>query len=61
MVGEGVWSGKEAARNMDDLEVEVCEVEQPLSLRVVEVLGLMEVHQVLVICENLDGKRGSME
>ena len=27
----------------------------------VEVLDLMEIHQVLVICKDLDGERGSME
>ena len=46
---------------MDYLEIKVSKVEQPSCLVVVEVLGLMEVCQVLVICEDLDRKGGSME
>ena len=39
---------------MDDFKIKVSEVEQPLSLTVVEVLGLMEVCQIFVVCEDLD-------
>ena len=46
---------------MDDLEIKICKVEQPSCLATVEVLGLTEVCQVLVICEDLDGEWGSVE
>ena len=59
--GEGVRSGKEAAWDMNDLEIEVRTIEQPPCLAAVEVLCLTEVRQVLVVCESLDGERGAME
>ena len=46
---------------MDDFQIKICEVEQPPCLAAVEILGLTEVRQVLVICEDLDRKWGSME
>ena len=46
---------------MDDFQVKVRKVKQPSSLATVEVLCLTEVCQVLVIGEDLDGKRGSVE
>ena len=60
-MGEGVRSGKEVAWDMNDFQIKVCEVEQPTCLAAVEVLRLTEVRQVFVICEDLDGKWGSME
>ena len=59
--GKGIGSGEETAWDMDDPEIEICEVEQPSCLVTVEVLGLTEVCQVLVICKDLDRKRGTME
>ena len=59
--GEGIQSGKETTWDMDDLEIEICEVEQPSYLAMVEVLDLMEVCQVLVVSKDLDRKEGSME
>ena len=58
---QGIRSGEKTAWDMDDFEIEVCKVEQPSRLATIEVLGLTEVRQVLVICEDLDGERGSME
>ena len=46
---------------MDDLEVEVSKIEQSSGLAMVEVLGLTEVHQVLVVGEDLDGEGRAME
>ena len=46
---------------MDDFQIKVCEVEQPTCLATVEVLCLTEVHQVLVVREDLDGEEGSVE
>ena len=43
MVGEGIRSSQEAVWDMDDLEVEISKVKQPVCLTIVEVLGLMEV------------------
>ena len=50
-----------AAWDMDDLEIKVRKIEQPLCLLAVEILGLMEVCQVLVFCEHLYGERRAME
>ena len=60
-VGKGIRSSQEAAWDMDDPQIEVSKIKQPSSLAMVEDLGLMEVHQVLVICKDLDGKGGSVE
>ena len=46
---------------MDDLEVKISEVKQPLCLAMVEVLCLTEVCQVFVVSEDLDRKEGSVE
>ena len=61
VAGKGIRSGEKTAWNVDDFEVKISKVEQPSRLTTVEVLCLMEVHQVLVVCEDLDGKRGTME
>ena len=61
MAGKGIRLSKESAWDMDDLEIEVCKVEQPPRLSAIEVLGLTEVHQILMICEHLNGKRGAVE
>ena len=61
VTGEGIWSGKEMARDIDDLEVKISEVKQPPCLVVVEILGLMEVCQVLMVSEDLDREEGSIE
>ena len=59
--GEDIRSSKEVAWDMDDLQIEVCKVEQPSCLATVKVLGLMEVHQVLVVGEGLYRERRAME
>ena len=61
IAGEGIRSCEEAAQDMDDFKVEVSKVEKPPCLTVVEVLWLMEVCQILVVCKDLDGERGTME
>ena len=61
MAGEGVRSGEKTAWNVGDFEVKIGKVEQPSCLSTVKVLCLMEVCQVLVICEDLDGEGGSVE
>ena len=59
--GEGIRSSKETAWYMDDFEVKISEVEQPLCLTAVEILSLTEVRQVLMVHKDLDGKGGAME
>ena len=61
LAGEGIRSGKETARDMDDFEVKISEVEQPSCLATIEVLCLIEVRQVLVVSEDLDREGGSVE
>ena len=61
VVEESIWSCKEAAWDVDDFEVKISKVKQPLGLVAVEVLDLMEVCQVLMVSEDLDGEGGSME
>ena len=61
MAGEGIRTSKEAAQDMDDLEVKICKVKQLPGLAAVEVLGLMEVHQILVVSEDLNGKGRSVK
>ena len=59
--GEGIRSSKETARDMDDFEVKISKVEQPSCLVTIEVLCLTEVHQVLVIGEDLYRKGGAVK
>ena len=49
------------AWDMNDLQVEVSKVKQPLSLVAVEVLGLTEVGQVFVVSKDLHRERGVMK
>ena len=60
-MGEGIRSSKKAAWDVDDFEIKISEVKQPLCLVMVGVLCLMEVHQVLVVSDDLDVKGGSVE
>ena len=60
-VRDGIRSSKEVAWDVNDFEIKISEIKQPLSLAVVEVLGLTEVCQVLVVSEDLDREWGSME
>ena len=46
---------------MDDSQIEICKIKQPSCLATIEVLCLMEVCQILVVHEDLDGEGGSME
>ena len=59
--GEGVGSSKKFAGNMDHLQVEVGEVDEPARLSAVERLGLAEISKVLVVGEDLHGERGAVE
>ena len=46
---------------MDHVEVKVGEVDEPSCLSPIEGLGLAEVGEVFVVCENLYRERGAME
>ena len=46
---------------MDHLEVKVGKVDEPSCLLAIERLGLMEVSEVLVVCENLYRERRAVE
>ena len=46
---------------MDHLEVKVGEVDEPLCLSAIERLGLAEVGEVFVVCENLYRERRAVE
>ena len=61
VVGEGIRTGQEMSWDIDDFEVKISKVEQPSCLMTIEVLRLMEVHQVLVIYKDLDREEGAME
>ena len=58
---EGVRAGKEFARDVDHFQVEVREVDEPMGLSSVEVLGGTEVGEVLMVGKDLDGEGGSVE
>ena len=58
---EGRRGGRESSRNIDHLEIEVCKVNEPMSLVAVEILWLVEVCQVFMVSENLDWERGALE
>ena len=61
MAREGIGSSQKVAWDMDDFQIKVCEVKQPACLAAVQVLGLTEVCQVLVICKDLDREGEAME
>ena len=61
VVGEGNGPGQEALQDMDDLQIKICKIEQLTCLVAVEILGLTEVHQVLMISEDLDREWGTVE
>ena len=46
---------------MDHIEIKVCKIKKPVSLVMIQVLGLVKVCQVLMISENLDGKGRTLE
>ena len=46
---------------MDDFKIKIGKVKQPPCLVMVEVLGLTEVHQVLVVSNDLDRERRAVE
>ena len=58
---EGIRTSEELAQDMNDFQIEVCEIKEPPSLSTVEVLDLMEVHQVFVVSKDLDREWRSME
>ena len=60
-MGKSIRSSKKAAQDVDDFQIKVCEIQQPLDLVTVEVLGLTEVCQVLVVSEELDREWGAIE
>ena len=59
--GEGIRARKEFSRDVDHCQVEVSEVNEPVSLSVIEVLGGAEVSEILVVGEDLDRERRSVE
>ena len=61
MVGECVRSREEFSRDVDHIEIKVCKIKKPMSLVMIQVLGLVKVCQVLMISENLDGKGRTLE
>ena len=46
---------------MDHCEVEICKVQEPVSLASIQGLRFAEVGQIFVVRENLDWERGTME
>ena len=58
---ECIRSSKKAAQDMDDFQIKICKVQQPLGLTAVEVLGLMEICQVFVVSEDLDREQEAVE
>ena len=60
-VREGIGAGEEFSWDVDHFQVKVREVNEPTGLPSVEVLGGMEVGEVLVVGEDLDREGGSME
>ena len=58
---EGVRAGEEFSRNMDHFQVKICEVDEPVGLLAVEVLGETEIGEVFMVGEDLDWEGGSVE
>ena len=58
---EGIRAGEEFAWDVDHFQVEVCKVDKPTGLSLVEVLGGTEVGEVLMVGEDLDWEGGSVE
>ena len=46
---------------MNDLQIKVSKIKQLPGLVMVEILGLTEVYQILVVCEDLNRERGAVE
>lgn len=46
---------------MNHFEVEVCQIQKPVGLLSIEVLGKMKEGKVFVVSKDLDGERGAME
>jgi hypothetical protein len=44
---------------MSDFKIKIGEVEKPMGLTTVQMLGTTEEGKVLVICKDLDGERGT--
>ena len=61
MAGKSVRSGKELSGDMDHLQVEVGEVDEPVGLAAVKRLRLAEIGKVLVVSEDLYGEGRTME
>ena len=58
---EGIRAGEEFSWDVDHFQVKVRKIDEPASLSPVEVLGGTEVSEVLVVGEDLDWERGSVE
>ena len=58
---EGIRAGEERSQDVDHFQVKVCEVDEPASLSLVEVLGGTEVSEVLMVGEDLDWEGGPVE
>ena len=61
MMRQGIRTGEEFTQDVDHFQVEVGEVNEPMGLPLVEVLGGTEVGEVLVVSEDLDREGGSMK
>ena len=58
---ECIRAGKEFSWDVDHFQVKVREVDEPISLSSVEVLGGTEVGEVFMVGEDLDWEGGSVE
>ena len=58
---EGIGASKKFTRDMDHFQVKVSKVDEPARLSAVERLGLAEIGKILVVCEDLYGKGGTVE
>lgn len=60
-MGESIGDREESSGDMDHFEIEIYKVKKPVSLVIVQILGLTEVGQVFVIHKHLNGKRRTLE
>ena len=61
VAGEGVWTRKKPSWDIDHVQIEVGGVNKPMGLSMIEVLGGVEVGEVLVVGEDLYRERISVE
>jgi hypothetical protein len=58
---KGIRPSESRSRDMGNLKIKVGEVKKPTGLMMIQMLGTTEVGEVLVICKNLDRKRGTVK